>query len=176
MKTIILLVTALVICLSAQDSISNDKWAPFNILIGEWEGEGIGKWGSSKVLREYTYLMGNTYIIGKNKSVYEKQEKNPRGETHENWDILSYDKGRAKYVLRQFHDEDITNTYNLDSANVANGIYEFETVAIENFGEGWRAKEVYEIINQDKFIEHFFLASPGKEYQEYVKNTFRRVK
>ena len=120
--------------------------------------------------------MGGTYIIGKNKSIYEKQEKNPEGEIHDHWDIISYDKVRAKYVFRQFHAEDITNTFLLDSLSDAKGILEFESESIENFKEGWKAKEVYKIINEDEFIEIFYLASPGKEYAEYIRSTFKRVK
>ena len=176
MKKIILLIITIPIYLSAQDSIAVEKWGSLTILIGKWEGEGIGKWGESNLFREYEYLMGGTYIIGKNKSTYEKQEKNPKGEIHDNWGIFSYDKRKAKYVLRQFHAEDITNTYSLDSLKLFEGIYEFESESIENFNEGWKAKEVYKILNHDEFIEIFYLSGPGKEYQEYVRNTFRRIK
>ena len=160
----------------AQNEDKIKKWEPFNFLIGKWEGNGVGKFGDSKVEREYEYFMGGTYLIGKNKSNYEKQERNPEGEIHDNWDIISYDKIRSKYVMRQFHAEDIINTYTLDSSKVAEGIYEFESEAIENFGVGWKAKEVYKILNEDEFIEVFYLAPPNKEYSEYVRNTFKRIK
>ena len=78
--------------------------------------------------------------------------------------------------MRQFHAEDIINTYTLDSSKAADGIYEFESEAIENFGVGWKAKEVYKILNEDEFIEVFYLAPPDKEYSEYVRNTFKRIK
>ena len=119
--------------------------------------------------------MGGTYIIGKNISTYEEQEKNPGGEIHDHWDIISYNKVKAKYVFRQFHAEDIINTFSLDSLNAAQGMLEFESVWIENFLEGWKAKEVYKIINENEFIEIFYLAAPGKEYSEYIRNSFKRI-
>ncbi len=176
MIKIVLISLFLSTCLLAQVENISPKWAPFKFLIGKWEGTGTGKWGASKVTREYDYLMGGTYIIGKNESRYEKQENNPEDENHVNWDILSYDKNRKKYVLRQFHAEDITNTYAADSAEVSTGKYEFESEAIENFGTGWKAREVYIKINENEFIEIFYLASPGKEYAEFVRNTFKRIK
>ncbi|MCH7613342.1 MAG: hypothetical protein IIB45_08295 [Candidatus Marinimicrobia bacterium] len=176
MKKLILFVFLSGFVALSQNNAQTKKWEPLEFLIGKWEGYGVGKFGNSDVIREYEYLMGRTYIIGKNKSIYEKQEQNPKGEIHDNWDIFSYDKIRAKYILRQFHAEDITNTYGLDSLNAFNGIYEFESEAIENFGIGWRAKEVYQIIDNDHFIELFYLAAPGKEYSEYVRNTFTRIK
>ncbi|MFQ6608580.1 MAG: hypothetical protein ACE5EE_08585 [Fidelibacterota bacterium] len=175
MKRLFLIVMLLVIVVLSQNNVQTEKWGPFKFFIGKWEGKGIGKFGDSNVTREYEYFMGRTYIIGKNRSIYEEQERNPQGEIHDNWDIFSYDKARAKYVLRQFHAEDIINTYILDSLKAINGIYEFESEAIENFGVGWKAKEVYHIIDNDHFDEIFYLASPGKEYLEYVRNTFTRI-
>ena len=175
MKKVFIILLSLSSIIFAQDESDINKWEPFKFLIGKWEGSGTGIFGESKVEREYNYLMGGTYLIGKNKSYYAKQEKNPSGEIHENWDIFSYDKIRAKFVLRQFHAEDITNTYTLDSSKVARGLLEFETEAIENFGIGWRAKEEYKIVNGNEFIEIFYLAASGEEYSESVRNTFKRI-
>jgi hypothetical protein len=175
MKKILLILLFLSSIVFAQSENVTTKWEPFKFLIGKWEGSGTGKFGDSKIEREYEYLMGGTYIIGKNISTYEKQEKNPEGEIHDHWDIISYDKVRAKYVFRQFHAEDITNTFSLDSLKAAQGILEFESESIENFIEGWKAKEVYKIINENEFIEIFYLAAPGKEYSEYIRNTFKRI-
>jgi hypothetical protein len=175
MKKILLIILFASSITFAQSEYNAKKWEPFNFLIGKWEGSGTGKFGESKIEREYEYLMGGTYIIGKNKSTYEEQEKNPKGEIHDHWDIISYNKVKAKYVFRQFHAEDITNTFSLDSLNAAQGILEFESVWIENFIEGWKAKEVYKILNENEFVEIFYLAAPGKEYAEYIRNTFKRI-
>jgi len=175
MKKILLILLFLSSIIFAQGESDIIKWESFKFLIGKWEGSGTGIFGDSKIEREYNYLMGGTYLIGKNKSEYEMQEKNPEGEIHHHWDIFSYDKIRAKFVLRQFHAEDITNTYILDSSKVASGLLEFETEAIENFSTGWKAKEVYKIVNENEFIEIFYLAAPGKEYSESVRNTFKRI-
>ena len=152
-----------------------DKWENFKFLIGRWEGTGTGKFGDSRVEREYTYFMDSTYLLGKNKSVYEKQDKNPEGEIHISWDIYSYDKYRKKYVIRQFHEEDITNTYSADSSDISDGQYEFISESIENFMPGWKAREVYNKLNDDEFVEIFYLAPPGKEYSEFIRNTFKRL-
>jgi len=174
MRWTLLLIVALPTVGFAQDTSAVEKWGPVSVLIGTWEGTGIGRWGTSKVFREYAHLMGGTYIIGKNRSEHERQQVNPGGETHDNWDIFSYDRRRAKYVLRQFHAEDITNTYGLASTKLARGVCECESEAIENLREGWRAEEVYMILSEDEFIEIFLLSAPGEEFQEYVRNTFHR--
>jgi hypothetical protein len=40
---------------------------------------------------------------------------------------------------------------------------------------GWKAKEVYNILNENEFVEIFYLAPPGKDYSEFIRNTFKRV-
>jgi len=175
MKIMLMIFLFLPSIILAQSEQNIKKWDPIKILIGKWEGTGTGKFGNSKVVREYEYLMGGTYLIGKNKSTYEVQEKNPEGEIHDNWDIISYDKVKAKYVIRQFHAEDITNTFSLDTIKASQGILEFESESIENFKDGWKAKEVYKIISENEFTEIFYLAPPGKQYSEYIRNTFKRI-
>jgi hypothetical protein len=174
MKTLLLILSLLPIALFAQPEEANELWRPFNFLIGEWEGTGDAKWGISTVKAEYKLVLDGSFLQGIVTSNYEKQDKNPEGEVHVNWDIISFDKARAKYVLRQFHNERIVNQYAVDGSAVEGGKIEFVSEAIENFGSGWRAKETFEISSEDEFIGTFSLAPPGKDFQVYVTNHFRR--
>ena len=46
----------------------------------EWSEKSIDyNFGESKINREYEYLIGGNYIIGRNRSTYEEQEINPEG-------------------------------------------------------------------------------------------------
>ncbi len=65
MKRILLIILFVSSIIFAQSENVTTKWEPFNFLIGKWEGSGTGKFGDSKIEREYEYLMGGTYIIGK---------------------------------------------------------------------------------------------------------------
>lgn len=174
MKKLILILALSPAILFAQAEKKNDLWRPLKFFVGTWEGTGDGRWGASRVTREYQFIMGENFLLGKNRSVYERQGKNPRGEIHDSWDIFSYDKGRKKFVLRQFHGENIVNQYVADSLQGGEKKLEFISEAIENFGSGWRVKEVYEILSQNEFIETFSMASPGKDFQVYVRNHFKR--
>lgn len=176
MKHILFFLLFLSSILFPQSKEENNLWKPFQYFMGNWEGTGDGRWGVSTVKREYSFFMGNTFLLGKNKSIYEKQEKNPEGEIHDNWDIFSYDKQRRKFVLRQFHAEDIVNQYTVDSTDANQKQFEFVSESIENFGNGWRSKESYKIVNENEFVETFSLAAPGKEFQVYVTNYFKRKK
>jgi hypothetical protein len=50
-------------------------------------------------------VLGSRFIQVRNRSTYPPQEKNPKGETHEDIGLFSFDSARKRIVLRQFHVE-----------------------------------------------------------------------
>lgn len=149
-------------------------WKALQQLNGNWSGTGEGEPGISTVTRSYELVLNNKFLLGKNQSVYKPQDKNPKGERHENWDMLSWDRARGKCVFRQFHVESFVNQYVLDSVSNDLKFFRFVTEAIENVPPGWRARETYELLSKNEFIETFELAEPGKDFTLYARNHFRR--
>jgi hypothetical protein len=45
---------------------------------------------------------------------------------------------------------------------------------MENIPAGWRARETYRVLGQDKFIERFDLSEPGKDFELYSETKFFR--
>jgi len=151
-------------------------WTPFNYFIGSWHGSGKGQVGHSRVERKYEFVLNNKFLFVQNKSIYEPQEKNPDGEIHEDWGLMSYDRARETYVFRQFHTEGFVNQYLLERIAEDGQSISFVTEEIENISAGWKAKESYRIVGPDEFVEVFELASPGKEFEIYSENRFQRVR
>lgn len=89
----------------AQANGPADRWEPFRFLIGAWEGESKGQPGAGTSRREYRFVLNGRFIEVRNRSVYPAQTKDPTGEIHEDFGLISYDRGRNKYVFRQFHTE-----------------------------------------------------------------------
>ncbi len=151
-------------------------WRPFRFFIGTWIGSGQGKPGISRVERKYEFVLNNNFIFVQNKSVYEPQEKNANGETHEDWGFIGYDRSRETFVFRQFHGEGFVNQYLLENFSEDDQAISFVTEAIENIPPGWQAKESYRILNPDEFIETFQLAAPNKNFETYSENHLHRVR
>jgi hypothetical protein len=151
-------------------------WEPFNFFIGVWQGSGQGKPGTSRVERKYEFVLNDKFLFVQSKSIYEPQEKNPNGEIHEDWGLFSYDRTRETYILRQFHIEGFVNQYLLDQISEDGQTISFVTEAIENIPPGWRAKESYQILGPDEFVEIFELAAPDKDFKIYSENRFQRVR
>lgn len=173
MKTLLIL-TILLIPIVSSAQTSDDIWKPFQTFIGEWKGTSDGEPGKGTYERSYKFIFDGRFIEVRNKSVYPKQEKNPKGETHEDVGYVSYDKIRKTFVLRQFHKEGYVNQYKLESISGDGKTLVFISEWIENIPDGWRARETYHI-GTNEFTENFELAEPGKEFKVYSKADLKRV-
>ena len=78
-------------------------WDPMRFFVGSWSGVGDGQPGTSTVEREYSFALNDRFLEVRNKSTYLPQETNPQGEVHEDRGFMSWDRGRRRFVLRQFH-------------------------------------------------------------------------
>jgi hypothetical protein len=84
----------------AQSPTPVDTLAPVARLVGRWTGTSEGQPGKGQVERQYERVLGSKFIQVRNRSTYQPQEKNPKGETHEDIGFFSFDKTRKRVVLR----------------------------------------------------------------------------
>jgi hypothetical protein len=151
-------------------------WKPLRFFIGTWEGEVAGQPGNGTAEREYSFILNEQFIHIVNRSSYPPQAKNPKGETHKDIGFFSYDKSAKKFMLRQFHIEGFVNQFASQTIAEDGRTIVFVTTAIENIAAGWRAREIYRILNDNEFIETFALAQPDHEFETYSEIHFRRKK
>src|SRR5215210_1208743 len=134
-------------------TIASNAWEPMKFFVGKWEGTGKGKPGTSKIQREYQFVFNNKYLNVQSRSVYDPQPNNPKGEIHQEWGMISFDKSRKQFVFRQFHVEGFVNQYLTTSISTDGKEIVFTSEGIENVSAGWRARETYKIIGPDEFTE-----------------------
>jgi hypothetical protein len=152
-----------------------DQFGPIAFMVGRWEGASDGKPGKATVRREYTRVLNGRFIHVRNRSEYPVQDRNPKGEIHEDEGFFSFDRARKRIVLRQFHVEGFVNQYVQDDESAAQELV-FTTESIENIPAGWRARETYVVHGPDEFEEIFELAEPGKPFALYSRARLKRVK
>jgi len=153
-----------------------DPWAAVRFMVGAWEGKAEGRAGDGTVSRRYEFVLGQRFLHERNTSTYPPQERNRKGEVHEHWSFISYDRARKVLVLRQFHIEGFVNQYSFSPDESGPGRLVFQSEGFENLGSKWRAKETYQILGPDEFTETFELAPPDKPFEAYGKNHFKRVR
>ena len=88
--------------------------------------------------------------------------------------MISYDRVRKAFVLRQFHVEGFVNQYVAQPTREAP--LTFISEAIENFRAGYGARETYTVTEPDSFVARFELAEPGKDFELYSETRFHRRK
>ncbi|MEK7264162.1 MAG: heme-binding beta-barrel domain-containing protein [Bacteroidota bacterium] len=169
MKKLILLAVFLPALLFAQTSKKDSLWLPLQSFIGNWAGEGGGEPGIGAYERSYQFFFDKNFIAIKNKSTYSPTDKNPKGEVHEDIGYFSYDKNLKKFKLRQFHLEGFVTEFTLENISPDGKTLVFTTGTIENIPAGWRAKETYQLLNENEMEETFELAEPQKEFELYTK-------
>lgn len=152
-----------------------NELSQLDVFIGRWEGTSEGQPGNSSVEREYTRLFGSRFVQVRHRSVYKPQPKNPKGETHEDFGVFSFDSARKRMILRQFHTEGFVNQY-VSDPSAPPGSLTFTTEAIENIPAGWRARERYTILGENEIVEVFELAEPAKEFELYSRTRLKRVR
>ncbi len=151
-----------------------DIYHPFEFLVSRWKRKGGGEPGIGDYERTCMFIFNKRFLQIKNKSTYPPTPKNPMGEVHKDIGYISYHEMRHIFILRQFHGEGFVNQYALDSISADGRKIVFITEAIENIPVGWRARETYQVISENEFIETFELAPPEKEFGVYTTVTLRR--
>jgi len=162
------------LCINAQNNKRDSLWIAFKPMIGKWTGESEGKPGKGKYERTYEFILNGKFIEVKNKSIYQSSQS-PKGEIHEDRGFISYDKTRKTFVLRQFHMEGFVNQYKIELISPDKKLIVFKSENIENIPGGFRAREIYQIVNENEFVETFELAEPGKDFEVYSKARLKRV-
>lgn len=175
MVSIIGIFFAILILSSASVVDNQDIWGPFKFFVGKWEGSGEGKPGISHGKQEYQFILQGQYLYVKNESRFEPQEKNPKGELHEDWGFISYDRLRKKFILRQFHGEGFVNQYLCESLAEDEKSLVFVSEQIENIPPGWKARLTYKILDDNEFQQTFDLAGPGAEFECYSTGVMKRI-
>ena len=168
-------------CLSAfaagrtQPSTAADPFQVIAFMLGRWEGTSEGRPGKGTVRREYARALDGRFVRVRNRSEYPVQDRNPKGEIHEDEGFFSFDRARKRLVLRQFHVEGFVNQFVLEPESSAQTLV-FTTESIENIPPGWRARETYVVYGPDEFEEIFELAEAGKPFEVYSRARLKRVR
>ena len=174
LRSLTLIVLALMWSTGGRSQTIEDRWARARFLLGSWEGPTEGQSGKGTDQRRYGLALRDRFVEVHNTSAYPAQEKNPKGEVHQDVGFISYDNARRRLVMRQFHVEGFVNQY-VEDVPPRGGDLSFTSESIENIPPGWRARETYVKHGPDAFEEIFELAEPGKPFEVYSHAHFKRV-
>jgi len=161
--SIIALALSLTIPANAEEPEAADPWAPVRVLLGEWQGVGVGFGGESLVRHTYEFVIQGHFIQSTTVSKFQPKKDGTPAEIHEDWGFLSYDSDRGKIVFRQFLSEGFVNTYLLEDPAPGSEDLIFTSEHTEGAG-GMAARLTFSFDGIDAFRLVLDLASPGKDF------------
>lgn len=147
----------------------DQRLAPLSRFLGRWRGTAEGEPGRGTVERAYTSILSGKFIEERNVSSYAS------GEIHHHIAYWSFDRGRGRFVLRQFHQEAFVNQFVAGTPDFVDGRLIVDSESIENIPPGFRARETYIFAGADAFEEIFEIAEPGAAFSPYSHNRFSRA-
>lgn len=154
----------------------SDIWTPFRFFVGSWQGRGEGQGGVSRGKMSFQLILRERFLQAKNETRFDPQEKNPKGEIHEDVGVFSYDKARSCYVYREFNVEGFVNQYICKKILDEGKTFIFVSESLENAPPEMKARLTYKILNQNEFQQVFELAEPGKDYELYSTQLLKRTR
>jgi hypothetical protein len=166
----LLFAVAVVAAQSPADGLAELQW-----MAGEWHGVGEGDPGTSGTERHVDIYLDGNYIRVTGRSVYPKQEKSPKGEIHEQFNLWSYDRARKAIVMREFDTLGFVGTYVQDKSVIAVDRWVLVAESLENVPGGWKARYIVTRKSEDEYHEVLELDADGKGFKPYVTNHFLKV-
>ena len=173
MKNVVVVFFLLSLLAFAVQGEDIDVWEPLRYLEGVWVGQGDGMSGVSTVTQEYRFILNGKFLRVATRSEFKPQEKNPKGEIHEDIGFFSFDRSRKKFILRGFYIEGFVNQY-VGEVSEDGKTITLETETIENAPPGTRAKLILKKISENELEESFFVAWPDREFSCMTTNRLKR--
>ncbi len=156
-----------------QNWSGSERWAAFEFFAGGWVGEESATFGEGRGERTYELVLQDAYLLSRNRSVFPPHEGLPEGDVHDDWTVLSFDRDRDTYVLRQFNSEGYVNTFVLDAASSPAEHLIFILEESEN-ARGTRATLTLTRVDADTFDEVFDLTLPGATESITIRSRWTR--
>lgn len=151
----------------AAESEVEPPWHLFKKFVGKWKGKSQGRFGPADLEKSWSFALKDHFLQCRTESVAQR-------DLHQDWSMLSYDKKRKKFVLREFHSEGYVNQY-VVAVQKDGREFVYETESVENaFAPGLRAQTIVRFVSDNEIQQTFALASPGKKWDVCVESTLRR--
>lgn len=153
-----------------------DPWVAMRFLAGNWTGTVLAQPMAGTSERTYAFVLADAFMQERTRTTYEPKQRNGRRETQEKWSLFGFDGSRGLLTSRRFHQDGYVISYVLDTSASTPTRLVFQSESLANFAPNWRAREIYEIVSEDEFIETFEVAEVGKDYEMHSQVRFTRVR
>ncbi|WP_243300682.1 DUF1579 domain-containing protein [Geothrix oryzisoli] len=157
----------------AQDRPS-DPWSPLRFLVGEWRGAVTGEQGTGTVTRRYRFILSGEYLQERSMASFPPQPLHTDGTVLNYASFLMQDRARKTVLFRQFHQERVNGIFVLSKTQSGPTKLVFESEQLDNAPATWKARETFEVVSPDEYVETFEVAEGGKPLVVRSRIQFKR--
>lgn len=174
MTKIALALACLIGPLAQAQGTPSDPWIPLRFLVGEWRGAITGDQGTGAVTRHYRFILSGEYLQERSMANFPPQPLQPDGAVLNSASFLLYDKVQHVLVFRQLHHERFNGTFVLSKALSRPAKLVFESVRLDSASAAWKARDTFEVISPDEYVETFEVAEGDKPFAIQSRILFKR--
>jgi hypothetical protein len=167
----IITVSALYYPAQARSTLVNDRWAPFQFLLGSWSGTGSGQPGEAVAgSTSFSFDLEQNILVRKNRAEYAPKPGEKSGLVHEDFMIIYRQPGESQFRAIYFDNEGHVIDYRVSFPAKQQSVV-FESDASESAP---RFRFIYEISPDSLLSGEFLIAPPGGEFKTYTKGKLKR--
>jgi hypothetical protein len=154
------------------DAAVDDELKPFEWLIGTWQGTAEGAPGKGQQTRRYELILRGRFVMGTNRTTWEKTASHPEGEIHEDISLISWDRAAKRFVMHVFYVERFVAEH--FGEQLGPDVWRFTSERVQNGPAGMRSRETFER-RDGVFVSRFELASANEDFALYTTETLRKI-
>ena len=150
-----------------EQTTEGGPFAPFEDLLGSWRGIGKGKLGDEHVERQFYVVLGGAFLQSQTRTVAKRS-------IHEDLGMLSFDKSRGLFVMREFQSEGVYNQYTIELQDGGETIV-MTTEAIENpVAPGVRLRQTLKFVGEDELLDTLEVKVGDEPWELSIESTLKR--
>jgi hypothetical protein len=153
---------------------SSDPWTPLRFLVGEWQGAATGEQGTGTVTRHYRFILSGRYLQEQSMASFPPQPLQPDGAVLSNASFMVYDMDQKAMVFRQLHQEKFNGIFLLSASQSRPTKLIFDSVRLDSAPATWKARDIYEWISPNEYVETFEVAEGDKPFAVQSRIQFKR--
>jgi hypothetical protein len=153
----------------------SDPWSRLRFLVGEWRGATTGEQGTGTVTHRYRLILSGLYLQEQSMASFPPQPLHPDGAVFSNASFLWHDKIRNTLLFRQMRQDQFNGTFLLSTAQShPTTKLVFESERLDSLPATWKARETFEAVSPNEYIEIFEVAEGDKPFAVRSRVQFKR--
>lgn len=156
------------------ESPAMTRWSQLRFLLGEWRGSIQGDQGTGSITRSFRLILSGEFMQERSTYNFPPQPLHPNGSVTTVASFLALDQAHALRLYRQDEQEQRNGVFLFSKALSQPAKLVFEMEHPSGPPVSWKARETWEVISPNAFVEIVEVAQDGKIFTVQSRIQFNR--